>query len=521
MFRRKFISDLYLYFSSLFLTPINLFGKLSIKNSLFQSGNWLKIESDSYRINNEIKIKKQWDYDFFSLADFARVMHFGIFSNEQKFKTVLYLEKDRITFTADNSFVVLNNQVLQFPVECFWEDESVWVPVKYFSYFLNKYTALQFRFAKEENKLIVEKTNVNVTGLRIDEKVNGTLIHVSCTRQFSEKEIVLDIRSGWFHIDIYGAKIDTASISAFPGSGIVSKVQGIQLGETASLAFKLKKNIISRDLVFSKDDYDFFVNLRTKDKIQDEHDKESEKAKKELDEQKKKWLVDTVVLDAGHGGKDPGAIGYKNIYEKNIVLPITLKLGKIIEEKMPGVKVVYTRKKDVFIPLWKRTQIANEAQGKLFISIHCNWNKNSRASGFETYFISADKDKKASEVALKENSVIQFEESHDRKKYEGVNFILATMAQSAFIKQSQHLASVIQSTLKSKLGKVGMKSRGIKQDAFWVMVGATMPNVLIETGFISNKFEANLLKKATTQNKMAEAIYQSLKKYKEDIESAI
>jgi len=188
---------------------------------------------------------------------------------------------------------------------------------------------------------------------------------------------------------------------------------------------------------------------------------------------------------------------------------------------MPNVRVIYTRNKDVFIPLWQRTKIANESDGKLFISVHCNSNTNKSVKGFETYFLSADKDEKATGVVLKENSVIEFEETTDKQKYEGLNFILATMAQSAFIKQSQYLASVIQNSLRNKMEKSGMRSRGVKQGPFWVMVGATMPNVLIETGYISNKSESLLLKKSTTQKKLAEAIFEGIKTYKRDIESVI
>jgi N-acetylmuramoyl-L-alanine amidase len=227
------------------------------------------------------------------------------------------------------------------------------------------------------------------------------------------------------------------------------------------------------------------------------------------------------VLDAGHGGKDPGAIGYNKIKEKDLILPITLKLGKKLNQNLKDVKIVYTRKTDVFIPLWKRTQIANKANGKLFISVHCNSSVSKSSNGFETYFLSADKDEKARGVVLKENSAIEFEETVDRQRYEGVNFILATMAQSAFIKQSQYLASVIQKSLKSRLEKIGMTDRGVKQGPFWVMVGATMPNVLVECGYLSNKYESKKLIKSTTQDKIADAICQGIIKYKKDIEDAI
>ena len=240
-------------------------------------------------------------------------------------------------------------------------------------------------------------------------------------------------------------------------------------------------------------------------------------------EQKKKSYINTIVLDAGHGGKDPGAIGHKRMREKNIVLPVTLKLGELIKRELPDIKVIYTRSTDTFVPLWERTKIANEENSKIFVSIHANWHHNKSTCGCETYFLSADKDERAKEVVLKENSVIkEFEAMDDHDKYSDGNLnILATMTQSRVIRQSQYLASLIQESLKNNLHQLGITSNGVKQGPFWVLVGATMPNVLVEIGYISNKKEAELLKKGSVQNKIAQAIFQGIKKFKEDIESAI
>ncbi len=227
------------------------------------------------------------------------------------------------------------------------------------------------------------------------------------------------------------------------------------------------------------------------------------------------------MIDPGHGGKDPGAVGYGKVYEKNIVLPVALKLGAEIKKRLPDVKIVYTRKTDVFIPLYQRTKIANENNGKLFISLHCNWNPNSRARGFETYFLSADKDARARDVVLKENESISFESNKDQQRYKGVGFVLATMAQNAFIKYSQYLATRVQKSLTKQLTSIDMKGRGVKQGAFWVMVGATMPNILVEMGFISNKYEAKLLQRKSTQTRIASALCDGIEKYKNDIESVM
>ncbi len=515
MYRRKFLSYLGILFSSFFTIPQSLKG--AVRQITNQNHTKIEIYSSADKIETSIPVIRQWGYTYISVEDFAQAMHFGLYSNTEKKKCVLYVAKDRITFTADNTFVKVNDELVQIPLECLWHEDEVWAPLSYFVPFMSKYSTLFLQFDDAKSRINVEPNEININVVQISEKENGTLIRVSAGKKFTEKDIVLDIRNNYFHIDVYGGKINPDRFANISGAGIISKVEGFQFDEMASLAFKLKGNILSRDLVLDSDSNDFYVNLRTKEALSQE-ESDREKIKQELEAQRKRWMIDTIVLDAGHGGKDPGAIGYRKSKEKDIVLPITMQLGKIINKNMPDVRVVYTRQKDVFIPLWKRTKIANDVDAKLFISVHCNSNNSSRPSGFETYFLSSNKDKKATYEVLKENSVIEFEESHDRKRYEGLNFILATMLQSVNIKRSQFLASNIQNALESKLKKIGMTNRGVKQGPFWVLVGATMPNVLVEGGYISNSHEEKLLKKQTTQRKIAEGVFAGIQKYKEEIE---
>jgi N-acetylmuramoyl-L-alanine amidase len=517
MYRRKFISSLTILTTSFLTIPQSL---KSVFAQVFNPNrSQIRIFSDAEKIDTTIPFIRQWGYTYISVEDFAQAMHYGLYSNEEKKKCVLYIAKDRITFTADNTFIKVNDEMVQVPLGAIWHEGEVWAPLTYFVPVLSKYSAMFLRFNESKQKLSVEANDINISGAQVLEKENGTLIRVNATQKFSEKDIVLDIRYNHFHIDVYGGKINPDRFATIPGAGVISKVEGIQLGETASLVFKLKGKIISRDLVLDEDSNDFYVNLRTQESLTQE-ESDHDKIKKELEAQRKRWMIDTIVLDAGHGGKDPGAIGYRKSKEKDLVLPITLQLGKLINEHMPDVRVVYTRQKDVFIPLWKRTKIANDVDAKLFISVHCNSNNSRRPSGFETYFLSSEKDEKAKGVVLKENSAVEFEDKNDQQRYEGLNFILATMLQSVNVKRSQFLATTIQSSLELKLKKLGMSNRGVKQGPFWVLVGATMPNVLVESGYISNGHEEKLLKEKTTQRKIAEGVFAGIKKYKSDIEEA-
>jgi N-acetylmuramoyl-L-alanine amidase len=224
--------------------------------------------------------------------------------------------------------------------------------------------------------------------------------------------------------------------------------------------------------------------------------------------------LDVIVLDAGHGGKDSGAIGLGGYMEKQAALAIVLKLGKLIEKEIPGVKVIYTRHDDHFVELYRRGAIANEAHGKLFISVHCNSTpqKPSHASGFTTYFLRPGKTEAAIHVAARENAVVKYETSHH--KYEDlsdVDYILTSMSRNQDVKFSEKFASLVQQELGKKLH---IPDNGVSQAGFYVLIGASMPNVLIETGFISNPKEEALLKSDAGESNYARGILEAIKKYK-------
>jgi N-acetylmuramoyl-L-alanine amidase len=463
-----------------------------------------------------LKYKTFYRRIYISLIDFSNASNSRTFTNSSKRKTVLYFDRDKVVFTAENGFVLLNDQLYQFILEPVWVEGEIWVPAGILAEIFNEHTANRMYFDDENLEFVVGKKEVNISNVNISAKENGTMIHILSDKKFSEKDIHLKIANNWLYVEIYGGRVDPKTISKREAAGVISEIQADQFDQSVSLAFKLKEEIDSKELVMDTESNDFFVNLRTNQPIANE-----DTSGEDLEKQKQEWLVDTIVIDPGHGGKDPGAIGYGKLKEKDIVLPIGLKLGAALKKQLPDVNIIYTRDSDVFIPLWKRTKIANENNGKLFVSLHCNSNNSKSVNGFETYFLSADKDDKARDVVLLENESVKFESTVDQKRYEGVNFVLATLAQNAFLKYSQYFASLVQKSLKLNMQPEGMKDRGVKQGPFWVMVGATMPNILVEMGFISNKFESKLLKQKSIQTKIAESICNGIVKYKNDFENAL
>ena len=236
---------------------------------------------------------------------------------------------------------------------------------------------------------------------------------------------------------------------------------------------------------------------------------------------KKKWALDVIVLDAGHGGKDAGTIGFGKTKEKDVALGIVKKLGALLKKELPGTKIIYTRTDDTFVELDRRGQIANENGGKLFISIHCNSTpkKPSKANGFEVYILRPGRNDDAVRVAEMENAVIKLEDNPKRyKPLTDEQFIVVSMAQSAFVKYSDMVAGMINAEVK-KLREIG--TRGVNQAGFLVLVGASMPNMLIETGFLSNKKDEKFLKSERGQTQMASAICRAIKAYRVRYEAQI
>ena len=221
-----------------------------------------------------------------------------------------------------------------------------------------------------------------------------------------------------------------------------------------------------------------------------------------------------VVIDAGHGGKDPGAVSGSH-YEKNINHNIALKTAKIIKAKMPNAKILFTRTTDKYIPLQERTSFANRNKASIFISIHTNANSSSSASGIETYIMGGHKTGANLSVAMKENSVITLEDNYEQT-YQGYDpsssesFIIFSLMQYAYQEQSLQLAHLVQ---EEYAANTPLKNRGVKQAGFLVLWRSTMPAILTEVGFISNPNDKKFITSESGQTKIAQSIANATAKF--------
>jgi len=462
------------------------------------------------------------------IAEFAKALSINFYENAATGKVELKSNNYLLKTTPRSPYLIVTPRsigtpkVYQLPTSTYFKNDKTLIPIQFSLDALEIIIEHELKFEKP-NKLIIGKqisspladkkwmydvpdlpptTGYDISGISITEKVNGTLIRVhsksripSYYSSFKDDELTIIFRK---------VNADVQKTNRGEISSLIHKIGSRNVGADVEFKFSVGNNFSTSEVMNVPESNDVIITIHNKVFSKDDQNQ------KNID----KWNFDVVVIDAGHGGKDPGAIGIDNLKEKDVTLAIALKLGEIIKKEMPDVKIVYTRSNDTFIDLYKRGKIANENNGKLFISIHCNSTKKkpTDASGAEVYLLRPGRTEEAIEIAETENSVIKYEDNPKRyEKLTDENFILVSMAHSSYMKYSEKFSELLDKDFDLNLK---IKSRGVKQAGFYVLVGASMPSVLIETGFISNKDDAKFLKSAAGQKQLAESIYSSIKTYR-------
>ncbi|MBC8256457.1 MAG: N-acetylmuramoyl-L-alanine amidase [Candidatus Marinimicrobia bacterium] len=445
---------------------------------------------------------------YISAVEYAKSQNIRTIFYDDKEKLELRFQNVKLVLSPHSSFIRVNDETYHMYVPVIYDGNDFFIPVNPFLDILNK-SGLPIALVDSSEKFVLTTAPLyNVNGLAVENKVNGTIIEINTSKHFTKDVLAASItRGGWLNITIAGALVDSINMAESKLNKPVVRVRTIQSVESAQISFLLKSKVDDFEIETDNDHISIFLRTEM-----------AENADK-IKEMRRRWLLDTIVIDAGHGGKDAGAVGRGGLLEKTVTLDIAKKLGKLIQANM-GIKVIYTREEDEFIPLFRRTEIANNSGGKIFISIHANSVPGSPSvRGFETFLLRPGKTKDAIEVAQRENEVIALEELYH--KYEELSndkLILYTMAQSAFMKESEFLAAEIQRELDKVLTS---PNRGVKQSGFHVLVGASMPNVLIEAGFLSNKNESKLLGQSRYRQKIAQAIFSALVNFKDKYENPL
>ncbi len=434
-----------------------------------------------------------------------------------------------LRITPANPFISVTDTknltgVTQLPYEAEQQGTDLYVPVESFIKILHDIMPEEISYDKNLQRIVVGKIITpafnEISKVTMEPKTNGYLLRIWSAKKITDYESWLKpVDDGtWLNITLPDVRADLRTLNANKPGGVVKELLAFQSPTSLQLTLKLTTKIRSTEVMAATGGNDLLVAIHTPPA------EEAKVAKLEetLERTRNRWKLDCIVIDAGHGGDDPGALGVKKTKEKEITLAIAQKLGNLIEQQMENVKVVYTRKTDTFIELYRRGQIANAAGGKLFISIHCNSTprKKSQANGFEIYLLRPGKTENAVSIAARENEVVKLEKNYQDRYQELTEeqFILVTMAQSAYVKYSEQFAGILQGEMARYLP---VKNNGVKQAGFYVLVGASMPNVLVEAGYLSNKKEEQYLKSTKGQDQLAAAIFQGIKKYKAEYEKSL
>lgn len=442
--------------------------------------------------------------EYMSVTDLVGIFSIRARNYTKVEKMVLYMMEGQIKISAFSSFVIINKKSYQMSMPSYYDGHQYFVPAMSFFKILGmtvmkgvKYDPVKRIFFAPASPL-----GYNIFGAVVELKNDGTLIRIRTTRKFDMSNVLRYITdNGWLVVQIPDGRVDSLALQDSKMAGLIKGVATRQLEKSAELRFRLSERVQLPEVYQVNKGDELYISLRN-----------PPKTKNNLNDMRAEWHIDTIVIDPGHGGRDPGTIGRSNLYEKTITLDVALRLGKLLRQKT-GVKVIYTRDDDRFVELWQRTKLANEAGGKLFISLHVNGQKNGRsAAGTETWLLAPANTPEAIEIAQRENSVIALEESnHKYENFSDESLILSTMAQSAWMKESEELGAIVQQRLAKATGR---KSRGLKQSGFIVLIGAAMPKVLVELGFITNRLEENKLKQSEYRQKLAQALFEAIDEFK-------
>ena len=466
-----------------------------------------------------------------SLKDLADAFSLGTYENSEANKFEIKKGPNRLTVTGANPYVVLTDQsgrrtARQLPNDVVFAAETFFVPVIEFLPYLDRVSGRTSSVDRSVGAIKVASlerpSTYDIPDISLEPKANGLVIRIPSSKPLPDVESWLR-QDGWLYVTVSDAKADTQAINNTKPDGIVKQVIAIQSPGSVQLTFKLGGKVAASEIIRDVSSNDILVSIRTsgnEEKVLLE--KKRREIQADLEAQRNRWKLDVIVIDPGHGGYDSGTIGVGKTREKDITLKIGLKVGKLIEKRMKDVKVVYTRKDDRFVELDRRGQIANEADGRLFVSIHCNSlrKKPSATRGFEVYLLRPGRTQEAIDIAERENAVIEMEQGYQQKYQElnEENFILVTMAQNAYLRASEVFADILQEELEDQLT---VPNRGIKQAGFYVLVGAAMPKILLETAYLSNREDERFLNSESGQQRIAEALYTAVKRYKEEYEKLL
>lgn len=463
--------------------------------------------------------------NFLDIADF---LNYKTYYNSATKILQVYFKNHQVRIQNNNPFIVIqsllksdNVEIIQIPSDSTSLSGIIYLPVAAVAKILKTVIDGQVQLSDNFKTLTISKRIFDLNRITIEEKSNGTLVRFPMLKKLEDFENHQD-EKGYNYLTLVNVKGDVDELNKTEAKGLI---KGIVAKNLASGALQIIVKVTPSDVAgvdFQYNDklQELMMNIRKSGEVQFVQSQNIPVPQDQSAHLKTKWAFDVIVLDAGHGGKDPGTHGKGGTLEKDVALSVVKKLGVLISKEYPEIEVIYTRKDDRFIDLDERGKIANRAKGKLFISVHCNANPKKMVKGIETYFLGLHKSDDALEVSKRENSVILDEEDHASKykDFTDENLILLTMAQSAYLNQSEKLALHVTQSVSEK---TPVDNRGVKQAGFMVLWTPSMPSILVEIGYLSNASEEKYLASKNGQTEIAQSIFDAVKRFKTEYEESL
>ncbi len=440
---------------------------------------------------------------YFSLSSLKSIIGGAMDWKTPGYSVSFTLDTNFFLFTVGSPYVRLNDSVYNILLPAKIVRGELFVPAATFTPIVNLACPENISWDAEGRTLRIDSEWYNITDLSIAAKQNGILIEI-----FMSSPLKFDIyesEGNWINLDFPDGRINRSKIMAGIDTRHVRKINAFQFDNSAQISFRLRRPYKSFHQSFKTNPGRLQIAIEDARFNPDS----SMNGLSRIGPDDK---IDVVVIDPGHGGGDYGAIGrYKKTREKDINLEIAKELAKLIR-KDKQFKVIMTRSKDEYVSLEQRAKIANDAKADLFVSIHCNASPKTSANGFEVYYLAPAKNDAARAAAQLENAPFLLDDPNVDKREEGdLAFILNDMIQTEFLTESADLAYMADIEMRKKLD---IKARGVDHAGFFVLNSVYMPSILVESAFISNRDEERKLRDKKYRNNVAEALYETVKRFK-------
>lgn len=436
-----------------------------------------------------------------------------------KNKYELFIEDRQLKFTLGSSIVIIDNQssrAVNLPRPVIVHRGAFYAPAEGIALLLTAFTGKECEYLPQQGWLNYGGSGLNVLGIRLQHRPEqGTEVEILLTEPLSYE--TFSHEAGALNITFEGARADVAALMRVQGQGLVRSIEVFeQRDNVLQISFRLSRRYQGIPDFYRTSEGLLFVlrNSAAGERLENSGSTFPSSPA---------FGIRNVVIDAGHGGKDPGSIGPTGLREKEVALDIARRLQELFrrDPRTQDINVIMTREDDEFVPLGDRYAMANNSKGDLFISIHANAFNDPSVNGFMTFFLAEAKNDEARQIAAFENTVLRYEENSRALQIDETELmlrgILGELISTKFLEESQVLAGLVQDELRGRI-RHQVRDRRIDQGPFLVLNGASMPSVLVEIAFISNRAEEIFLRQNSFKNKVAEALHAAVISYRERVE---